>query len=346
MKKLKLLLSVSILFFALYSCDQQSEIDSLESSESIENKKPVTKSFETLTNDSNIDYCGQPVECPLIAGQHIDAGTVTIKNDENYLYVKVYSKAGFQNVDENIKMWIGTEPPSKRPPAGHFPYKVTESGDTHIFQIELSSIDAWSGDCGENTQPLIIIVHADVLTEVGNANSGETAFGGCQEGAGKAWWYYMEYSVQCCEEEECMDAFGVKHDNIQSSCINDIWASWLWGSWISGTGVYDGIILYLDDDDNCDNSDNEVIGHIEISISTMDSKQLKIKYVIDKEGYKLSEVDFSIKERGIDADYRNFNESVDMKSDHTLYIPWSGNIEYNAQLVYFIEKAKVCYTME
>lgn len=200
MKKLKFLLSLSILFFALYSCNEQLEVQGLESQETIDSKKSVTKPFETLPIGTDIDYCGEPIKCTLIAGQHIDSGTVTVRNDATYLYVEVYSKAGFQNVEENIKMWIGKELPSKRPPAGHFPYKVTESGNTHTFKIELSSLDAWDAECGENTTPFYIIVHADVLTESG---SSETAFGGCEEGSGKgAWWYYMEYKVSCCNEEE------------------------------------------------------------------------------------------------------------------------------------------------
>ena len=350
MKKLKLLLSLSILFFALYSCNEQLDVQGLESTESIDSKKPVIKAFETLASDADVNYCGEkPVECTLKAGQHIDAGLVTIMNDDEYLYVKVYSEAGFQDVDENIKMWIGTEVPDKRLPAGHFPYKVTESGNTHIFQIPLSSLSSgddvvWDGECGvNNTDPLIIIVHADVITKSG---SSETAFGGCEEGQGRgAWWYYMNYVIECCdEEEELLNAFGVKHNNTQSSCASDVWTSWVFGGWLNGyteENPFKGMVLYLEDNDNCDNFDNQIVGHIEINIMDNDVNTLKIKYVITDDHYALSGIDFSIKELDIDTDYRNFKEPVDMESEYTLYIPWSGNINHNEQLLYFIQQAKV-----
>lgn len=147
--------------------------------------------------------------------------------------------------------------------------------------------------------------------------------------------------------KECDEAFAAKEDNRQSVCTDDVSSFWLWGSYIDDKTVNLGSFssaLYLADTDNCDNSDNTIIGYVEIS--TMENNTLKIKYVVEKEGYKISEVDFGIKEVGIDEDYKYFNETVDKKTDHTLYIPWSGNITHNSQQVFFIENAKVCYNME
>lgn len=216
MKKLKLLLSLSILFFTFYSCNEQLEISNLES---LDSKAAIIKPFESLSQDIPINYCGEPVECTLIAGQSIDAGTVTIMNDGVNLYVKVFSIDGFQDVEENIKMWIGTEIPSKRPPAGHFPYKVTESGNTHIFQIPLSSLDGWTED--ECEQEYIIIVHADVKVANGDGFDEETAFGGCIEGGGRAWWYYMEYTTACCEEEEIGFLYKTTNPELWVTCFED-----------------------------------------------------------------------------------------------------------------------------
>lgn len=263
MKKIKFLLSLSILFFALYSCNEQLEVQSLESMESIDSKKPITKPHETLVDGTDVDYCGEPVACTLIAGQSIDAGTVTVRNDATHLYVEVYSKAGFQDVEENIKMWIGTELPKKRPPAGHFPYKVTESSNKYTFGIPLSSIDGWDVSCGENAEPFYIIVHADVLTESG---SKETAFGGCISGDTKgAWWYYMEYKVQCCDEDDY--AFMYKGADYVT-CFND-------GSINGFSNVHHyryyrtytrTNYIYTNSDNNCDKLSDSRIGGVTYSI--------------------------------------------------------------------------------
>ena len=351
MKKLKNLLSLSILFFALYSCNEQLEVQGVELLDTIDSNSAIQKEY--IPSASEIDvFCGKPVECKLIAGQHINAGLVTIRNDEDTLYVTVFSKVGFQDVGENIKMWVGTDLPDKRPPAGKFPYKWTESGKSHTFEVPLSSIDGWEVSCGENAKPFYIIVHADVLTESG---SKETAFGGCIEGPGKAWWYYMEYIPSCCEEWS-PNAFGVKHDNIQSLCNDNGWMTYLWGSWLNGyteDRPFSGMVLYLNDVDNCDNlaklangnlnpNANPIVGHIEITFKDDDVNTLKIKYVITESGYALSGVDFSINEPGVgDENWRNYRHSFTNQNEYTFYMTWSGNVSYYEQKINFIQKAKV-----
>ena len=364
MKKLKLLLSLGILFFALYSCNEQLDIQGIES---IDSKKELQKPFTKMLDDSEINYCGEPVECTLIAGQNIDAGKVTVINDGVNLYVKVYSKAGFQDVEENIKMWIGTEPPSKRPQAGHFPYKVTESGDTYTFQIELSSIDAWGGECGENTQPIYIILHADVITESG---SRETAFGGCIEGAGKAWWYYMEYNVQCCEEDDMsINAFGRK-SNYNRDCLTlniDINSYGGWSSWMTYQYLLDHmqngwvirLELYTDVGiDNCDISNTiERLGALEITGAVNDGgiNGIKTRYIMyPYSGLKISETSLYIGNGDIlfENDGTTFKDNLDINMDNFsivsysevktvtdwVFTPWSGDPD---SLVYVIPHAKL-----
>jgi len=292
MKNFKLLLSLLVLFFALYSCNEQLEVQGLES---LESKKTNNKDQSiVVSDDMDIDYCGTPVVCPLVAGQNIDAGTVTVRNDATYLYITVFSKAGFQNVDENVKIWAGTELPKKRPPAGHFPYKDKVTGLTSPeYKIKLSDI-GWDGECGDNTQPLYIIVHADVLTESG---SSETAFGGCIEADTKgAWWYYMEYTTQCCEEEdEGMRAFAYKIWNPSLSyCFNvdnenESYLAWTTEISYNTLAIwnYATLPIFLNPD-RCDleNSDNPIeIGSVRVSLDSDDNQKFQVQFFIN-DNYK------------------------------------------------------------
>lgn len=127
-----------------------------------------------------------------VAGQTIDAGDIFVGNDKDSLYIEITSTEGFQNVSENVKMWIGTTMPfTDRPATGFFPFKYNvESGDTVIY---LSFTLAELGlKC--DAASFYLIIHGDVL-----APNTETAFGGDIEGQGNAWWFYLAYTPKCCE---------------------------------------------------------------------------------------------------------------------------------------------------
>ena len=305
----------------------------------------------------------------MIAGQSIDAGTVTVRNDETYLYVTVYSKAGFQDVQENIKMWIGTKLPNKRPPAGKFPYKIYETSDTGKFRIELSTLEGWDDEAGCE-QDFYIIVHADVLTIAGDPNSGETAFGGCEEGAGKAWWYYMEYTTQCCDEEVCMDAFAKKGNEAHSHCINytdNNGKQYLaWSNQID-FGLFQGstrqITLWanVDQCNPYDDSDRIAVGYVNIStFSEGEGDGMKlyanIKYVIyDRyiDRCHLIEVNSYV---GLDKSPIDSNGNLIISDTNKFYhkelggvseytferLSWPGKNTYKAWDTYIIAHAKVC----
>jgi hypothetical protein len=127
-----------------------------------------------------------------IAGQTIDAGDIIVGNDKDSLYIEITSTNGFQNVSENVKMWIGaTMPFTDRPVTGHFPFKYNvESGVTSIYlSFALTELGL---KC--DAPAFYLIIHGDVL-----APNAETAFGGDIAGAGNAWWFYLTYAPKCCE---------------------------------------------------------------------------------------------------------------------------------------------------
>ena len=369
MKKFKLLLSLFILFFTLYSCNEQLEISGQES---INSKESLTKEFKSVTDVSEINYCGETDECTsLWAGQNIDAGTITVGNDDTNLYVTVYSTDGFQAVDDNIKMWVGTDLPTKRPAAGNFPYKVTESGNTHTFEIPLSTIDGWSVDCGENASSFYIVVHADVKVANGDGFNEETAWGGCLEGAGNAWWNYMEYTPECCdEEEECMDAFGFKYLNPDHSICLDymdsdvkelVWSNNFNYYYLRNNRHYQFSLIANAEECVPQGMDGTliddaaiVVGYIDITMFSEgegDSVQLytTISYHITNDDYELSDANLYLSdiERPDDlnpsnGDYNYGVSSAEWDSLTTTFekLPWPGT--YSDWDTFVIPHAKVC----
>jgi hypothetical protein len=192
MKYIVALFSVALLVAVAFTgCEKQSDAmvgPSGPNASTLSKPVFVGDNGPTTVQDGVVP-CGTGSTFDLIAGQYTDNGSVTIYNDATKLYVTVYSSNGFDPTKpENIKMWFGTTLIfDDRPAAGQLPFKVTETSDTHTFEFLLSS---FALTCGT---PIYVIVHADV--------PGATAFGGGTAGSGSAWWYYMQYTIQCCDPQ-------------------------------------------------------------------------------------------------------------------------------------------------
>lgn len=164
------------------------------------------------TLPTGVTYCGTPVTFDLFAGQHTDVGSVTIVNDETTLYV-TYQASG-ANLFDTIHLWLGTDlmnlpaTPNGQPTPGHFPLSFDVGGaQSHTFEIELGTqigADYVPAACGTD---LFVVAHAEVRVPGTDQDDNpivaeETAFGGDTPGDGPRWWYYMDYSLQCCDGEE------------------------------------------------------------------------------------------------------------------------------------------------
>ncbi|WKK66821.1 hypothetical protein [Lutimonas zeaxanthinifaciens] len=296
MKKITFLFVV-LLVFGFYSCDQDNGIESsgyespgfeLNSKGGKPDQLPFTgdKEYSSILNDSKVDYCGEPVECILLAGSTgIDAGTVTVANDDDYLYVKVYSKAGFQDVEENIKMWIGLEAPDRRPSAGQFPYKASEDTDTHIFKIELSTLPEWDDE--ECEKEYVILVHVDIKTE---SDGDQTAWAGCDGVIGQPWWAYMEYTTQCCEEEESSLGWLYKEDSTgRNTCFDfskdEEGVSSMFpyaGGGVYANGKTFSVLGNVDFDEDCGVTSSVKIGEVTVYLlDWLDDKNARVKLVFN-----------------------------------------------------------------
>lgn len=130
----------------------------------------------------------------LTAGQNIDAGSVEVVNDGENLYVTFNTTGLFGT----LHLWVGPDMlnlPEEIvnnqgvPVPGKFPYQFDASGLTHhTFVIPLSGN---SYVCGTE---LKFVAHAEVLL---NGNN-ETAFAGSQGGDTRRWYFFDNYTVQCC----------------------------------------------------------------------------------------------------------------------------------------------------
>lgn len=150
---------------------------------------------------STVEDCG-PITEVLYAAQGFEAGYVLIDNDEDNLYVTVYSDNGYQDKEEQIKMWVGNDlidlPQTKKSnlKIGHFPFKTTVDPNENEYTFTLS-LEELGLNCDDQ---IFVVVHADVLLMDSQRRvRNESAFGGTAEGMfGSQWWYYMSYII-CCE---------------------------------------------------------------------------------------------------------------------------------------------------
>lgn len=117
------------------------------------------------------DYCGQERTFDLIGGQTILMGSVSVVNDEDYLYVKYEADEGY--LISETHLFIGNVPEGMpvgkkgNPKIGHFPFSTESKHGSAvvIHKIPLSELDP----CYD------IAAHAVVVCEDGGCE--ETAWG-------------------------------------------------------------------------------------------------------------------------------------------------------------------------
>lgn len=210
-KKLSIVISVFFLCVAVTSCEPDEQINSFKSDGtqiSVDKNAQTPLESTTLTKDEIADNsCEEPIEQVLYAGQHIEAGTVSLSNDEDFLYV-TYDLTGTEWWLEETHLFAGDleNVPfgnSGNPKIGHFPFHGDHDlTQEYHFQIPLEDVS--SEEC------FAVIAHAVVVSkENGNITSSETAFafgadefGEPNEFDGNRWGWFMDYCVQDCEDPE------------------------------------------------------------------------------------------------------------------------------------------------
>lgn len=165
----KTLLTSAILFMAIgfISCQKES----LQS-----NSSPNVQKDDNQILGRNGD--GSP--CPtttvtLLAGQTINAGTVSVTNDSNFIYVTYTTANGYLMTQTHLYVGDCALIPINNPGnpiPGQFPYSATHNNiTTYTYQIPLSAIPA--GGCGCIAAHCVVVK----LNASGNVIETQTGWG-------------------------------------------------------------------------------------------------------------------------------------------------------------------------
>ena len=162
--------SFAVLMTTLVSCQKESV------SKKITDETNTIKTSKYSNANARYSSNGCPVAAvPFIAGQHIDAGTIEVTNDANYIYVTYNTANGYVLTETHLYVGNCQAVPVNRkgnPAPGQFPYKNTHNNATSFtYQVPVSAIGL--GNCG------CVAAHAAVvkLDCNGNVIDSQTAWG-------------------------------------------------------------------------------------------------------------------------------------------------------------------------
>ncbi|MCD4683547.1 MAG: hypothetical protein K8R86_09720 [Bacteroidales bacterium] len=222
------LITLLMLPFLFMAC-QKTELTSYE-----ENNKDAgtTKDSEVEV----IDYCGDPLVATLTnSDETVVAGTVTVGNDENFLYV-TYELTGNYWID-NAALYVG---PADDVPGTlygngtgsfspwNFPYKYFPWNpvQTKTFVVDLSTLE----DC------FLVVAYAYVQ----DVSTGDYYFI-YGKNNNKSPGFYFDYCKQSCQEPTCETAFAWGDE--YATCFIDIpylnGNRWGWTNGPLSSGIYD-----------------------------------------------------------------------------------------------------------
>jgi hypothetical protein len=180
-----------LLLLFMTSCDNIAGTSELEIN-AIDQVEAFSGSVDYMMD---AEICGEAKVVTLWAGQHINAGTLNISNDEEYLYVTFETKSSWYlkkthlHVAKNLKGIPSN--PQGIPVPGHFEYSKSHDYVTS-YTYKISLDDLYGDD-------FVIAAHAEVVKKkYGKVVQKETAWGGNKEGPGRRWWFYAAYSLQDC----------------------------------------------------------------------------------------------------------------------------------------------------
>jgi hypothetical protein len=284
-------------------------------------KKDVSKSDETsylgktrtafsssISNEGGISYCGEAVVVRLLAGQHTNAGTVIVGNDEENLYITYTTKDGW--VMNGTQLYVGTEANKPKNAApGQLPYKTNHNEVTEFtYTIPLAGLE----NC------VVIAAHADLVKYSGNEaiqSDGGWAEGEDYGAKGGGWAMKFSYCKQACIHPEPIPV-----------CYGSNESAWgagtkYGGNWATYTPHIDNtpIPIYA--------GQSQLAGYV-----TFVSNGNKVTINIDLQGWALQDVNEPVKIQG----YNKAPNGNPAPGQFSTYKGTSLNIEVGKQSFYGI----------
>lgn len=199
MKKKLLFIALSLTSFAFFSC-QKVTVDPQQNADE-QNPAQQYVILDPSTGGRiirRVDNC-LPTEVNLIAGQTMVAGTVTVTNDAEYIYVTYTTTGGWVLTQTHLYVGACNLIPVNNPGnpiPGQFPYSGTHNNITTVtYQVPISKIPV--GSCG------CIAAHAVVkeLNSSGGTIQTQTGWGqGSQINMGSGNWG-MKFDYCSCVPE-------------------------------------------------------------------------------------------------------------------------------------------------
>lgn len=189
MKKFTFLIgSLIVLTFSSCNLEPVSEMESDQLSKSLKNPK---NNDDQTDNDDDLNDGTHCAVVRLMAGQHYEAGIITVDNDGQNLIITystnsdwVINATHLSIIDCNEESFPTTN--AGNPKIGHFEYSDTFENGVYevVYKIPLSEVSA----------TYCFAAHAEVTGPEG----GETAWGKGNEFGGKSWAMYVEAELIDC----------------------------------------------------------------------------------------------------------------------------------------------------
>jgi hypothetical protein len=190
------------------------------------------------TVQASATYCGTSQIVDLLAGQTIPAGTVTIANDANNLYVTFKTTGGWLLSETHLAVAdsLAGIPQTKNgnPKIGNFAYQANHNPLVTEITYTIAK-SSWITDAYRN---VVIAAHAVVVKvdENGNVIANETGWGkGDQFNPKGSWAMFVNYTWQDCKidvvESKTETAFAFGGD--YAKCFDQFDVSNRWG-WTNG----------------------------------------------------------------------------------------------------------------
>jgi hypothetical protein len=190
MKKIfKIGIFVFATIFILSSCvDDVFEVNSAN-----ENNTFIVEN--SLKSQEVVSYCGSSSVFTLFAGQSINAGNLTVVNDQENIYVTYTTTGGWLLIETQLFVGNLANVPlagQSNPKIGNFPYKAKHSPNVTSFTYVISREGL--------SESIVIAAHASVVKP---GSKQETAWSSGNRFSSKgSWATYSNYELQgCCEVE-------------------------------------------------------------------------------------------------------------------------------------------------